>query len=631
ALPQVSAVASYADTGDPALRSADGHLTMLLVGLRAHDDEAQHLAVERVRAAVAPLRAALMSVDPGARVAVTGGPAVDYDINTSSAEGGDRAEKRALPLTLLILLVAFGTVVAAMLPFLMGLAATMVAFGAAYLLARTMPVSNLLGNVITMVGLAVGIDYSLLMVKDFRDSLRQREIVDAVTDTVGEAGTTICWSGSTVALGLLGLLFSPILETRSVGIGGAIVVLVAVLAALTLLPACLTLLGRRIERWPIGLGAFRRGERGGPWRRLAGWTVARPALSLALAGIAVLALALPIAGARSGFSNEPWFLPKGMEARVGLEMLGGLRRDDADLDLRIIVHTSDGQALLAPAHRALLRTYLARLRADQRVAEVASPLDAPTPAARGLYLSRDGRAGLIEVRPAAGLTVAAVQGLARDLRSLRPGGPLAAIVGGTPVYYQEFSDYMWRSFPKVFGFVIAATLVLLFAAFRSYLLPVKAVIANLLAIGAGYGAVVAIFQFGWLHALVGLERPFAAIALEVPLMIFCLSFGLSMDYELFLLFRIRREYLAHGDNTRATVEGLAAVAPVITGAGLIMAAVFGAFALAALPALKMIGVGLCVSVLVDATVIRGLVVPAFMSVAGRWNWYPSIRGTDRLH
>ncbi|MDE2305638.1 MAG: MMPL family transporter, partial [Gammaproteobacteria bacterium] len=168
ALPQVSAVASYADTGDPALRSADGHLTMLLVGLRAHDDEAQHLAVERVRAAVAPLRAALISVDPGARVAVTGGPAVDYDINTSSAEGGDRAEKRALPLTLLILLVAFGTVVAAMLPFLMGLAATMVAFGAAYLLARTMPVSNLLGNVITMVGLAVGIDYSLLMVKDFR-------------------------------------------------------------------------------------------------------------------------------------------------------------------------------------------------------------------------------------------------------------------------------------------------------------------------------------------------------------------------------------------------------------------------------------------------------------------------------
>jgi RND superfamily putative drug exporter len=155
---------------------------------------------------------------------------------------------------------------------------------------------------------------------------------------------------------------------------------------------------------------------------------------------------------------------------------------------------------------------------------------------------------------------------------------------------------MWRSFPKVFGSVVIATLVLLFAAFRSYLLPVKAVVANLLAIAAGYVIAVAIFQFGWLHSLVGLERPFAAIALEVPLMIFCLSFGLSMDYELFLPFRIQREYLLDGDNDRATVGGLSAVAPAITGAGLIMAVVFGAF-----------------------------VVPAFMSIAGRWNWYPGRR------
>lgn len=170
--------------------------------------------------------------------------------------------------------------------------------------------------------------------------------------------------------------------------------------------------------------------------------------------------------------------------------------------------------------------------------------------------------------------------------------------------------------------MILTTLALLFAAFRSFILPLKAVLANLLAIAVGYGAVVAIFQFGWLHGMVGLEKPFASIPLEVPLMIFCLSFGLSMDYELFLLFRIQRQYLLHGDNDRATVEGLAAVGPVITGAGLIMTAVFGAFVSADLPALKMIGVGLCVSVLIDATVIRAFVVPAFMCIAGRWNWYP---------
>ena len=198
-------------------------------------------------------------------------------------------------------------------------------------------------------------------------------------------------------------------------------------------------------------------------------------------------------------------------------------------------------------------------------------------------------------------------------------------IGGTPAYYNDFGVYMRGSLPRVFGFVILATLCLLFLAFRSYLLPLKAVAANLLAIGAGYGAVVAIFQFGWCAGLVGLERPFASIALEIPLMIFCLSFGLSMDYELFLLFRIRRDYLEHGDNDRATVSGLAAVAPVITGAGLIMAAVFGAFVGAELPALKMIGVGLCVAVLVDATLIRGFIVPAVMRIAGRWNWYPGRR------
>ena len=170
-----------------------------------------------------------------------------------------------------------------------------------------------------------------------------------------------------------------------------------------------------------------------------------------------------------------------------------------------------------------------------------------------------------------------IQALARDLSGIVPDGPFRILIGGSPGYYNDFSDYMWKSFPKVFGFVILTTLALLFAAFRSFILPLKAVLANLLAIAAGYGAVVAIFQFGWLHGMVGLEKPFASIPLEVPLMIFCLSFGLSMDYELFLLFRIQRQFLLHGDNDRATVEGLAAVGPVITGAGLIMTAVFGAF------------------------------------------------------
>jgi RND superfamily putative drug exporter len=240
-------------------------------------------------------------------------------------------------------------------------------------------------------------------------------------------------------------------------------------------------------------------------------------------------------------------------------------------------------------------------------------------------LSRDRRASLFEVIPADGLNVKDIGRLARDLTTAGPAGPFTILVGGAPAEHNDFDHYMFKSLPRIFGFVVCATLLLLYAAFRSYLLPLKAVLMNLLAVAAGIGAVVAVFQLGWLHGLVGLERPFTTIPLEIPLMVFCLSFGLSMDYELFLLFRIQQEYAHDQNNERATVEGLVAVAPVITGAGLIMVAVFGAFASAELPVLKMTGVGLCVAVLTDATLIRALIVPAVMAIAGRWNWYPGAR------
>ena len=626
-LPEVKQVADYADRHDPQLRAPDGHQTIMLVGLAASDVPAQQRAVPKVRAAIVPLRAQLLRLDPRAVIAVTGDPAVSYDINTSSAEGGDRAEKRALPLTLAILLLAFGTLIAAALPFLMGLATTMVSLGSAFLLAHLMPVSNLLGNVVTMIGLAIGIDYSLLMVKDYREQLLQASAQEAVARTVAQAGSTILWSGCTVAIGLLGLLFSPILETRSVGIGGALVVLVSILAALTLLPACLALLGPAIDRWPI-IRRCKPRRRTGPtfWPRLAEWILRRPLRILCASAGFVGVLALPVLGAHSGFTHERWFVPLSLESRIGADLLATQQSGNADLIVQALVRATDGLPILAAAHLKDLLPYQARLQGNRRIASVTSPLAPQADAARrALLLSNDGRAALFEITPASSLSLLEVQQLSRDLAAVAPTGPFSVMIGGAPAYHNDFSDKMWRSFPKVFGFVMLTTLVLLFAAFRSYLLPVKAVIANSMAVAAGYGVVVAIFQFGWLHGLIGLERPFSSIPLEVPLMIFCLSFGLSMDYELFLLFRIQREYHEHGDNHRATVTGLAAVAPVITGAGLIMTAVFGAFASADLPTLKMIGTGLCVAVLIDASVIRAFVVPAFMSVAGRWNWYPGRR------
>jgi putative drug exporter of the RND superfamily len=642
-LPQVRRVKSFADERDAQFASRDGHATMLLLGLAPGDNSARQQAVLAVRATLAPHIAALQRLDARARVAVTGGAAADLDVNLWSAAGGDRAEKRALPLTLAILIVAFGTLVAAALPFLTGLSTTTVSLGLAFLLARVMPVSNLLGNVVTMIGLAIGIDYSLLTVTHYREHAAAGSAAETVAATVARAGRTISWSGLTVIIGLLGLLLSPIVETRSVGVGGALVVCVSVLAALTLLPAALVLLGPRIDWLPVFRRNAGRARLLRFWRTLGAFIVRHPWATLALAGGCVLALAAPALRLKGGMSNERWFLPAQMESRVGLELLSGLRDDNAALALNVIVRTRDGSPLLAPAHLAPLFAYTQQLAQDARVAKVSSPYslqdgltldDYQTlyedpaqalhdyPQIAEYFLSHDQRAALFQLTPAAHATVRQIDSLARQLQAHPPPGPFLVLVSGAPAEHNDFNDYMLHSLPRIVSFVVCVTLLVLFAAFRSYLLPVKAVLMNLLAVATGIGAVVAVFQFGWLNGLVGLERPFLSIPLEIPLMVFCLSFGLSMDYELFLLFSIQRQYRLTGDNTQATVEGLAAVAPVITGAGLIMVAVFGAFIGAGLPVLKMTGVGLCVAVLVDATLIRALIVPAVMAIAGRWNWYP---------
>jgi RND superfamily putative drug exporter len=643
ALTEVRKVSSFADAKDAKLRSPDGHLTMLLVGLKAVDAEQQQKAVVVVRDAIAALRAELLKVDPASTVAVTGGPAADFDVNSLSAVGGDHAEKHALPLTLAILAVAFGTAIAACLPFLMGLATTTVALGAAYLLALVFPVSNLLSNVVTMVGLAIGIDYSLLMVTHYREHTPQETVAQTVAGTVANAGQTISWSGVTVMVGFLGLLFSPILETRCAGIGGALVVLISVLAALTLLPAILVIVSPWLERWPVIPQRWRRFDTTAGWHRLGAWIVKNPLKTLVVSGSLVVCVALPLLHANTGVTNERWFLPKSTESRQGADLLNAVRSDNASIPIYVIVTATDGKPLLDTAHLASLVDYGAKLESDPRVAAVNSPVNLqkglgiteystlymdPAQALKDypfvgeLFLNKDRTAALFQITPANGLAVKNIEKLTRDVGLLHPEGPFDVKIGGTPAEHNDFNDYMFKSLPRIFSFVVIATIILLFFAFRSFLLPIKAVITNLFAVAAGIGAVVAVFQFGWLNGLIGLERPFTAIPLEVPMMVFCLSFGLSMDYELFLLFRIKREYDKDGDNSRATVAGLAAVAPVITGAGLIMGVVFGAFVGADLPVLKMMGVGLCVSVLIDATVIRAFVVPAVMALAGKWNWYP---------
>ena len=646
AVPGVQRLQSYAEGSDVRLRSKDGRMTTLILGLgpTAHSERQQ--LVRAVRASLVPRVTALERLDPAAQVAVTGNAAADLDVNTWSAKGGDRAEKQALPLTLAILLLAFGTVVAASLPFLTGLATTTVSLGIAFLLARLMPVSNLLGNVVTMIGLAIGIDYSLLMVTYYREQAASTAVGPSVMAAVARGGRTIAWSGVTVIIGLLGLLLSPILETRTVGIGGALVVCVSVLAALTLLPAALVLLGSRLEWLPVFPRRRARPRLLAFWRALGGWVVRHPHITLLLAGGGALALAAPVLLLRSDFSTDRWFLPAAMESRVGADMLAAVRGENAAFGIYVLVRSTDGQPILATAHLEPLVQYAAALARDRRVGAVSSAVNlhpglglddyrmlyadlAQTlkdhPDIGDLLVSRDRRAALFDITPADDASAADIKHLSRELQASGLAGPFSVLVTGAAAGRDDFNAVMLHSLPRIFAFVVGATLLMLFAAFRSFLLPVKAVLMNLLAVAAGMGAVVAVFQLGWFNGLLGVEHPVSSIPLEIPLMVFCMSFGLSMDYELFLLFRIQQEYKRDGDNNRATIEGLAAVAPVITGAGLIMVVVFGAFAGAALPVLKMIGVGLCVAVLVDATLVRGLIVPAVMALAGRWNWYPGRR------
>jgi RND superfamily putative drug exporter len=642
ALPEVRQVVDYAATGDMQLRSADGHCTLLLVALDATAAGDRERAVPLIRRALAEIKTKVMNADPAARMAVTGQAATTVDINEVNRSDGDRAEARALPLTLLILLLSFGALAAAGLPLAMGLAATTIALGLAWGLAQVLPVSNLLQNVVTMLGLALGIDYSLLMVSRFREALPARDVAAAIALVLGECGGTIAGSGLTVIVGLLGLLFSPLLETRSIGIGGALVVLVAVFAALTLLPALLALLGARVN-WPEALSRhLSRGRTDVFWKKLAAAVVRRPLPVLIASTAAAALIALPGLYARSGFDNDRSAFPPSMESRIGADILAEMGNSNLTLPIYLVMRTGDGRPLLDSTHLAHLAAYVGRIAADARIAAIAPPLTPDEdPRAGLLSLSRDRNAGLLQIIADSRLDLAGVQALARDLEHSAEGIPFSLQVGGPPVYYNDYARFMRDSFARVFAFVVAATLVLLFIVFRSWLLPVKAVLTNLLAVAAGYGAVVAVFQFGWLASWIGVDHPHSAIPLVVPLLCFCLSFGLSMDYEVFLLRRIQANYAQSSDNAQATAEGLASTGPVITGAALIMAVVFGAFVGTDLALLKMIGLCLTVTVLIDATLIRCLIVPAAMCLAGRWNWLPGIRrngvsatkalGNDMLH
>jgi putative drug exporter of the RND superfamily len=623
-------------------RPSSGGVGALVIALHDPELDAEEREVPLLRASLEPCRRDFLRADPDGRYALTGRAAYTVDLNAWNKRSSEHAERCALPVTLAILVLVFGSLLAAALPLLMGVATTTVALALAWAVAQLMPVSNLTATVITMLGLALGIDYSLLLVSRFRELPPGLTRPEAMGRLLASAGPTITWSGLIVSIALLGLLCSPLLETRGIGIGGALVAAVSVLAATTLLPAVLALSAERIHR----RGARSREGPPGFYARLVARIVRRPLATVMLTVALLSVMALPGLTARSGYSNDPRFFPAGMEARVGGEILSARGHGNDALALELLVHAAGGRSVLDAAILPALFEYGRQLTADRRVASVASVVNLAPNAALGDYLalyhdpdaalsrypeiahrwlSRRRDVALFHVTPAHELSLADIQQLAAELaRRARPG-PLSIEVGGAPSYFNDFDRSLARSLPRVVGVIILATIALLLAAFRSWLIPLKAVLLNLLAVAAGFGVVVAVCQWGWGARLVGLDAPLTAIPATVPLMIFCLSFGVSMDYELFLLFRIVAEFRRDGDTTRATVAGVGSAAPVVTGAAFIMAVVFASFVASDVPLVKMLGLGLAAAVAVDAMLIRTLLLPAAMTLAGRWNWYPGLR------
>jgi putative drug exporter of the RND superfamily len=552
----------------------------------------------------------------GPAVFVTGDAAIKHDmapVLTRDLRVGELY--LAVPAALLILLLVFGTA-SALLPFLFAAATVPPTLGIAWGLAHMLQLSDYLRNMALMIGFAIAIDYSLLVVNRYRDERRQgRSHADAVDETMLHTGRTIVFSGLAVSVGLALMLLMPVPFLRGFGVGGLLIPLVSVICALTLLPVMLLSLGERMERirfLPRGLAERRHLSEVRLWTALAAWVMRRAKLLAPLIATLLMLAALPLIGIHVGPASQD-SLPKGLPAMQGMAILQHGNASDVLNPTTVIVDSGEAQGTKAPGVAAAVGRFKESLRADPEVVTV-SPALADT---SGRYLRID----VVGRHEAAG---GQGQSFADRLRGrLIPaaGFPsdVRVIAGGGGASAADFVSRTLGSFPWLILAVLALTYVLLARAFRSLLLPLKAIVLNLLTVAAACGLMIAFFQWGW-------GRPFGFVQVDqvegwIPVFMFTLLFGLSMDYEVFLVTRMREAWDRTRSNTGAVVHGLVNTGRIVTAAGLIMAATFSGFLLGSIPPMQQLGFGLAVAIMIDITLIRGMLLPSAMALAGRWNWY----------
>jgi putative drug exporter of the RND superfamily len=631
-LEEVLAVADYRTDVALPLLSQDGRSMIAIIDLAATNPATSHEGARAV-ASVLPRVGALS-------FHLTGGAAVEREIQEISERDVRRAEIYGLPLSLMILLVAFGALVAAGLPLIVAVGSITLSFAALYGLGQFMHFAAFTQSVVTMLGLATGIDYALLMVNRFREELaRQGEARGAAATTAATAGRAVAFSGLTVVAALAALLIPPLNFVQSIGLGSMTVVLMSVLLSLTALPAGLALLGHRVN-W---LRLTRRvpGQRSRAfWRAQAERIMRRPWLWATSGTLLLLLFSAPATQMQLAFAGIQGLTEDtdARQAHLVLERMGldGLLRSfDVLIDfgeegffhpssVRRVSQFSRASAGLmrveqvySPTTVGQLPGLLMRQYYASRDTAAASPL-------RGLVetmVSQDSRYALVRVFPDTAILPWQRARLESELRRIARELELSVLIGGDYIVESEWSRALYSSFPLAVGLVYLITFLLLGLAFRSLLIPLKSIVLNTFTVGAAFGVITLVFQQGWGASLFGVSQGIGFIETSVPIFIFAIVFGLSMDYEVFLVNRIYEAH-RHGMSDReAVVHAIAATGGVISSAALIMIVVFSVFLFSNVIFIKMLSLGLTVAIFLDATVVRLALVPAIMGLAGRWNWW----------
>jgi RND superfamily putative drug exporter len=625
----VVSVTSFYNGGGDVLVSFDHSQTFAVISLEGNQD-AKIDALPDIESA---LRVSTVPVQ-------LGGITVTLDTATEQIEKDSRrAELLAFAIVAVLLVIVFGSLVASLLPLLIGGLSILATMAALRLVAQFTDVNVFVMNIVIMLGLGLAIDYSLLVVNRYREELgKGLRSTAAIVRTVSTAGKAVTFSGVAVAVSMLGLFFFPHLWMRSMALGGALVAFIAVVSSLTVLPALLAVLGPRVNALSIRRAWIHRNG-SAFWSRLANWVMRRPVV-VAVAVIAVLiAVALPFLRVQFTTSDSR-LLGEDAEPRQVYELLGDGEHFQPNETSPVQVLVETPSDVLAPENVGSLFDYVSAIEdvpGVQRVDSIVTidpslgreeyqalysqPLDQIDPS-RALFVDRftEGDVTLVSAVLSSHHLSDGALDAAGEIQGIRPAGGLETLVGGSSAAFLDSRDAISGRLPFAMAFIALVTFAVLFLAFGSIVVPIKALAMNVLSLGAAFGALVWVFQDGNLEWLLQFESV-GAITLFVPVFMFAVVFGLSMDYEVFLLSRIKEEYDVSGDNRMSVVRGLERTGRIITSAALLLVVVSGAFATSEIIFVKQVGLGVALAIAIDATIVRALFVPAAMRLMGGLNWW----------